>query len=150
MTMAYSVSIDCIIDTSVGIKLFLVETLSDRAEALFDHLDDDSPARFYVPDLFYAECANVLWKYVRRFGYPLQSAQQDAADLIELPLQVVPTAALVEHTLALATLHNISAYDATYVALSDRLSLPMVTADETLVGRLQETALDVRFLGSWP
>ncbi|MBN1136696.1 MAG: type II toxin-antitoxin system VapC family toxin [Anaerolineae bacterium] len=150
MSLAYSASTDCVIDASVGIKLFLVEPLSDRAEALFDYLDDDSPPRFYVPDLFYVECANILWKYVRRFGYPLQSAQQDAADLIELPLQVVPTAALVEHALALATLHNISAYDAAYLALGDRLSLPMVTADSKLVRRLQETDLDVRFLGDWP
>jgi predicted nucleic acid-binding protein len=65
-------------------------------------------------------------------------------------LQVVPTAALVKHALALATLHNISAYDAAYVALSDRLSLPMVTAEEALVRRLQGTELDVRFPGNWP
>jgi predicted nucleic acid-binding protein len=75
MTLAYSASTDCIIDASVGIKLFLVEPLSERAEALFNRLVDDPPARFFVPDLCYAECANILWKYVRRFGYPLQFAQ---------------------------------------------------------------------------
>ena len=72
------------------------------------------------------------------------------SDLIRLPLQVVPTAALVERALTLATLHDISAYDATYVALGDRLSLPMVTADEALARLLQETDLHVCFLGDWP
>ena len=150
MTAAYTAGVDCIIDASVGIKLFLVEPLSEQTEALFAHLSDDFPARFYVPDLFYIECTNILWKYTRRFGYPPRSAQQDAADLIRLPLQIVSTAALIEHALELATLHNITAYDAAYVALSDRLSLPMVTADEALVRRLQQTDLDVRFLGNWP
>jgi hypothetical protein len=33
------------------------------------------PARFFVPDLFYVECANSLWKYVRRHGYPAETAR---------------------------------------------------------------------------
>ena len=79
---------DCVVDASLGIKLFLVEPLSDQADALFGHLDDDPPSRFYVPDLFFIECANILWKYVHRFGYPSHAAQQDIADLIKLPLRV--------------------------------------------------------------
>ena len=72
----------------------------------------------------FAESATVLWTYTRRCDYPPQSAQQDVSDLIRLRLQVVPTA-----------------------ALGDRLSLPMVTADEALARRLQETDRHVRFLG---
>ena len=48
-------SFDCVVDASVGIKLFLVEDLSEQADALFDHLADQPPARFYVPDLFFIE-----------------------------------------------------------------------------------------------
>jgi predicted nucleic acid-binding protein len=51
---------DCVVDASVGIKLFLKEPLSERADILFSRLVDDPPARFYVPDLFFVECANVL------------------------------------------------------------------------------------------
>ena len=61
---------DCVVDASVGIKLFVVEELSDAAHRLFRQLTGYRPARFYVPDLFFVECANTLWKYVRRFGYP--------------------------------------------------------------------------------
>lgn len=38
MTVAYTAGLDCIVDASVGIKLFLVESLSEQTEALFAHL----------------------------------------------------------------------------------------------------------------
>ncbi len=148
--MAESSAFDCVIDASVGIKLFLVEPLSERADALFDHLTDALPARFYVPDLFFIECANILWKYVRRFGYPPEAARQDVADLVRLPVRPVSTAALAESALWLAMTWEITTHDATYVALADRLSLPLVTADEALVRTLIGAGLDARFVGDWP
>ena len=148
--MAESSAFDCVVDASVGIKLFLSEPLSERADALFDHLRDALPARFYVPDLFFVECANVLWKYVRRFGYPAEAARQDVADLVRLPVQPVSTAALAESALLLAVRWEITAYDATYVALADRLALPLVTADEAMVRKLTGAGLDARFVGDWP
>ena len=148
--MAESSSFDCVVDASVGIKLFLAEPFSDRADALFDHLADALPARLYVPDLFFIECANILWKYVRRFGYPLDAAQQGVADLVRLPLQAVSTAALAESALSLAAAHDITADDASYAALAALLSLPMVTADEDLARKLVGAGLDVRFIGDWP
>jgi predicted nucleic acid-binding protein len=140
----------CVVDASVGIKLFLVEPLSERADALFAHLADDPPGQFYVPDLFFIECANVLWKYVQRFGYPADAAQQDVADLTRLPLQVVPTATLAAAALDLAVQHGSTAYDSANIALAQRLSLPLVTADEALARRFEGTGLGVRFLGDWP
>ena len=141
---------DCIIDASVGIKLFLVEPLSDRADALFANLMDDPPSQFYVPDLFFIECTNILWKYVQRFGYSADAARQNVADLARLPLQIISTAALVEVALDLSVEHGSTAYDSAYVALAQQLSLPFVTADEALVRRFENTDLDVRFLGDWP
>ncbi len=143
-------SFSCVVDASVGIKLFLIEPLSERADALFTHLIDDPPSQFYVPDLFFIECTNILWKYVRRFGYAADAAQQDIADLTRLSLQVVPTATLVEAALDLAVQHGSTAYDSAYIVLARELSLPLVTADEALVRRFEGTGLDVRFLGNWP
>jgi predicted nucleic acid-binding protein len=141
---------DCVIDASVGIKLFLVEPLSDRTDALFTHLTDDPPSQFYVPDLFFIECTNILWKYVQRFGYPANAARQNVADLARLPLQIISTAALVEAALDLSVEHGSTAYDSAYIALAQQLSLPFLTADEALVRRFGKTGLDVRFLGDWP
>jgi predicted nucleic acid-binding protein len=143
-------SLDCVVDASVGIKLFLVEPLADGADALFASLATTPPTRLYVPDLFYIECTNILWKYVRRFGYSPEAAQQDVTDLVRLPLHSASTAALAEAALALALEHGTTAYDAAYMALAQKLSLPLVTADEALVRRLEGTGLDVRWLGEWP
>jgi predicted nucleic acid-binding protein len=140
---------DCVVDASVGIRLFLVEPLSEQADALFDHLADTPPARFYVPDLFFVECTHILWKYAHHFDYPAEAAQQDVIDLTRLPLQSVSTAALASDALALAVEYGSTTYGAIYVALAQRLSLPLVTADEALVQRFAETDQSVRFLGDW-
>jgi predicted nucleic acid-binding protein len=141
---------DCVVDASVGVKLFLVEPLSDRADSLFNHLTDDPPARLYVPDLFFVECTNILWKYVTRFGYQAENALQDMADLTQLPLHSVPTLSLAAEALELGIAHEITAYDAAYVALASRLSLPLVTADASLARRLAGSAHDIRSLHDWP
>jgi len=143
-------SLDCVVDASVGVKLFLVEPLSDRVDALFAHLAENPPCQLYVPDLFFVECANILWKYVQRHGYPAENAQRDVADLVRLPLRAVPAEELVGEALMLAVAHRITAQDAVYVALSRQLSLPLVTADGSLVRRLTGSSLDVRWLGEWP
>jgi hypothetical protein len=44
---------------------------------------------------------------------------------------------------------NLLTSDVTY-GLSQRLALPLVTADDKLVRSLSGTGLDVRFLGEWP
>jgi predicted nucleic acid-binding protein len=135
-----------VVDASVGIKLFLVEPLAEVAERLFDQLAVSPLVPLYVPDLFYVECANILWKYVRRFGYPAENARQDVADLRALNLQVAATADVLETAFNLALQFEITTYDASYVALAQQLGLPLVTADATLVRKLVRSGLDVRSL----
>jgi predicted nucleic acid-binding protein len=43
---------------------------------------------------------------------------------------------LASDALQVAITHSISAYDACYVALSHRLGLPLVTADDALIRKL--------------
>lgn len=139
----------CVIDASVAIKLFVVEPLSDRADQLFDYLAADPPAHFYVPDLFFAECANILWKHARRFGYPADNARQDVADLRALALRTISTADLIADALTIALAFDITAYDACYVALAAQLGAPLVTADEALVRKLASTGYGVQWLGDF-
>jgi predicted nucleic acid-binding protein len=148
--MTQAVSFDCVVDASVGIKFFLEEPLSDRADMLFSHLSDNPPARFYVPNLFYIECTNILWKHVKRFDYPVDIARQNVTDLIALPLRSIMMEDLAEDALKLATHYNCSAYDAAYVALAKRLSLPLVTADMGLLRAFSHTDFDIRFVSDWP
>lgn len=137
---------DCVIDASVGIKLFLAEELSEVADRLFSRLTADPPAHFYVPDLFYVECANILWKYARRFDYPADNARQDIRDLQALALNTVSTADLLPPTLELALVYDITAYDASYAALAQQLDLPLITADEALQRKLSGSGITVQSL----
>jgi predicted nucleic acid-binding protein len=148
--MSERTSYDCVVDASVGIKLFVVEPLSDRVDSLFGHLADDPPSRLYVPDLFFIECANILWKYVNQFSYAAEAARQNVADLGALALAAVSTSILAEQALGVALEYGVTAHDSAYVALAERLSLPLVTADEKLVKRFENSPIDIRFLGVWP
>jgi predicted nucleic acid-binding protein len=143
------VPLQYVVDASVGIKLFLPEAYSERAQILFDLLGDIPPARLYVPDLFYIECANVLWKHIRRTGYLQEEAQQDFFDLKALALRCVSTVGLVSPALDLAKDYAISAYDACYVALSGQRQAPLITADKRLVEKFAPTAYSVRWLGKF-
>lgn len=125
-------SIRCVVDASVGIKLFVEEEFSDKVHALFAHLADETPAELHVPDLFYIECANILLKYTRRFKRPLEDSQADLADLSELALKSTSTADLMEDALTLAYDRKLTAYDACYAVLAQKLELPLITADEPL------------------
>ena len=140
--------LECVVDASIGIKLFLAEPLSDEAHALFAHLAVDPPARLHVPDLFYIECADILSKVVRRLGLASEDALLYVEQLGQLALRSRPTAVLAADALDIALAYDISAYDAAYVALSARLGVPLFTADERLAQTLAATPFDVRWLGA--
>lgn len=121
-----------VLDASVGIKLFIEEEFSDKVQRLFAKLADDPQSEFHIPDLFYIECANILLKYTRRYDRPLENSLDDIRDLNELALRVTSTAELIEDALALAAEKNLTAYDACYAVLAQKLEIPLVTADAPL------------------
>lgn len=125
--------LQAVIDASVGIKLFINEPFSDIAHALFEKLTEDPPAEFFVPDLFYIECTNILLKYMRRFGRSLEDSRADLADLNFLAIKSTPTADLMEDALVLANEKNLTAYDACYAVLAKRMDIALITADEPMV-----------------
>ncbi len=135
-----------ILDAIVGVKTRVAEPLSDKATAVLRALHDGL-LTIGVPDLFFVECANVLWKYVRRLGYSAKMAQSDIAQLLNLPLVVTPTQDLAAEALDLALAHDISAYDSSYLALAIRESATVITADEKLVRKLAGLGPTVRWLG---
>jgi len=137
----------CVVDASVGIKLFLTEVLSPQAHALFAHLASDPAARFWVPDLFDIECANILWKHIMRFGYPLVDAEANFQAINALALQRIRVTDLACDALKLAASHGISAYDASYVAAAKRLGVPLITADSRLITKMTGTVHVVLDLG---
>jgi len=102
-----------------------------------------------MPDLFYVECTNILWKYVRAGVYDSAQAQANLDDLKLLRLTSTPTAALIQAALPLSITYGISAYDACYVALSQRNQAPLLTQDQRLVNSLKNTDLDVQLFSDF-
>ncbi len=122
----------CVMDASVGIKLFIEEEFSDKVQRLFAKLTEDPQAEIHVPDLFYIECANILLKYTRRFKRPLEDSLADIKDLGKLSLRSTSTFELIEDALQLASEKNLTAYDACCAVLAQKLGLPLITADAPL------------------
>lgn len=127
-----AIVIRCVLDASVGIKLFVEEEFSDKVQRLFAKLAEDPQSEIHVPDLFYIECANILLKYTRRYKRPLEDSLADIKDLNKLALKSTSTAELIEEALLLASEKKLTAYDACYAVLARRLALPLVTADAPL------------------
>jgi predicted nucleic acid-binding protein len=144
-----TVSLRCVIDTNVCIKQFIADPLTPKANQLFDHLTDPL-SEFFIPDLFYIECANVLWKYVRARLYTTAQVKADLANLKALRFQVRSTKDLMEEAVEIGLDYGISAYDGCYVALSRLVNAPLLTLDERLVNSLSSSSFDVQLFTNFP
>ncbi|BAY27242.1 hypothetical protein NIES2100_70650 [Calothrix sp. NIES-2100] len=132
----------CVVDTNVCIKYFIADPLTAKVNQLFGHLTNPQ-TEIYVPDLFYIECANALWKYVRAGMYTAAEVQADLATLKAFPLRVVSTADLMANAVTIALAYGISAYDASYVALSQQVGATLLTLDGKLLRALSASSVDV-------
>ncbi|MBI5611754.1 MAG: type II toxin-antitoxin system VapC family toxin [Gammaproteobacteria bacterium] len=136
-----------VVDASVAVKIFVPEALSTQAQEIFARFATESGAELIVPDFFFAECANVFWKWAQRSSYPPKHAQEHLRDLIDLGLTVMPDRIVAEDALGIALKHRITAYDACYVAAATQLQLPLITADEKLAMKMAKSAFEVLWLG---
>lgn len=138
-----TVPLRCVLDTNICIKQFIADPLTPKVNQLFDHLNDSS-TEFFVPDLFYIECANTLWKYVRANIYTSDQVRADLTDLKALRFQVISTKDLMTEAVQIGLDYSVTAYDGCYVELSRQVSAPLLTLDERLVNSLAASSFDVR------
>ncbi|MFM8300407.1 MAG: type II toxin-antitoxin system VapC family toxin [Microcystis aeruginosa] len=90
----------CVVDASVAIKQFIRDPLSEKTIELFALLVEPE-TEFLVPDLFYIEMANILWKYLRA-GQLTASQVQEALTFLEgYPLWVFSTVPLMREAVNL-------------------------------------------------
>jgi len=115
-----------VVDASV-----LVEYLAggERAEEAWVRLSARA-APIWAPHLIDAEVGHVLRRGVLAGELGAGTARAVLDDLAEFPLRRVGHVGLLERAWALRG--NVTFYDAMYVALAERLDLPLVTLDARL------------------
>jgi predicted nucleic acid-binding protein len=117
-----------VVDASVAGAWFLPDEHNDATDRLMVGLRS-KPG--FVPSLFWFETRNLFLMAERRGRLKAGDAALSMTQLRSLPLQDQGTAG--DHVvLALATRHALSGYDASYLALSVQLALPLATTDRKL------------------
>ena len=114
-----------VVDASVCVAALVDDGSEGRwAETLF------TGAPFSAPQLLLVESTNVL----RRLAAAGRLSDLDASiahrDLLALPIELYPFEPFAERVWSLR--HNVSAYDACYVALAEALDAPLATLDRKL------------------
>jgi predicted nucleic acid-binding protein len=138
-----------VVDANVGVKwleLFRKEPLVIEARAFLE-LSVQRKFGMMVPDLFWPEVGNILWKAVRRNQCTPQDATKGLSLLENLELQTVPCSSIAQAALEIALHYRRSVYDSLYVALAQASQSELITADEKLANALAGH-LPVKWLGA--
>lgn len=116
-----------VVDASIAIKWVVEEEGTRQAVGLRANFG------FLAPELLVAECANILWKKVRRGELTVDEARLAARLLERAGIELASMADLGERATALALEVDHPAYDCMYLALAVRRDLRFVTADRRLL-----------------
>jgi predicted nucleic acid-binding protein len=138
-----------ILDASVAAKWFLPasgETLVEDSLRLFDGFAQGR-IHLSVPDLFWPELGNILWKAVRVGRMSPEAVEETLRSLSELNIPTSPSRPLLPDALLIAVKFQRTVYDAIYVALAVVSGRSLVTADAELANSLA-AHFPVRWLGS--
>jgi len=137
-----------VLDASVALKWASTanETLSaESVELLRQYVNGE--VDFLVPDIFWAEVANVLWKKSRQGRSSQAIAEQVAAEMQARAFPTTPSRDLMKVALRIAFAYNRAVYDCLYLALAIQTGSQMITADERLANSVA-AYLPVKWLGA--
>lgn len=138
-----------VVDASVAAKWCLPsegESLVPQARQLLDAYCRGQ-LRLVVPDLFWAELGNVLWKAVRMGRTSQDGAASGLALARNLNLPTYASFDLIEDALQIGFTYERSVYDSLYLALAVQYSIDLITADERLANSLA-ARMPVKWLGA--
>ena len=127
-----------VVDASVAAKWLLPppnEPLRDEAVQLARDYNDGL-YEVFVPDVFWAEIANFLWKAARLNRCTRVEAQSALEVISDYNFHIVSSISLMRGAFDIATLYDRSVYDCLYVALAEQIGAELVTADEKLANAL--------------
>jgi predicted nucleic acid-binding protein len=115
-----------VVDASTILELLLNTPAAGRiAERLFPPGES-----LHAPHLLDIEVAQVIRRYCRAGELASERGREALADLADLPITRYPHDFLLARIWELR--HNLTAYDASYVALAEALDAPLLTCDRRL------------------
>ncbi len=82
-----------------------------------------------APDLLLAEAGDVIWKYMRAGILTSEEGKAMFMDIVDMPVRLVGHKSLAKHSLQLAEMHNLTVYDALFIALALEQGGLVFTAD---------------------
>jgi len=137
-----------VLDASIAAKWWLPaprETLRHEALSLLERYAQGQ-IRFIVPDLFWLELANILWKALRQGRCSRSLAESAIRDTRSRNFPTISSVELLPEAFAIADNFDRTVYDSVYVALAVARKAELVTADERLANALA-TYFPVKWLG---
>ena len=122
-----------VIDASVAVKWVIEEAGTKEALALRSRA-------LAAPDLLIAECANILWKKVRRNELSEREALFAGGLLARADIELMAMRPYLEAAVRIAVALDHPAYDCIYVALAEAEGLQFVTSDMSLLRKVGRQA----------
>lgn len=129
-------------DASICGAWILPDEASDRAEALLERLVAGQ-SQLVVPALWWYELTNLVQMAQRRGRLTVRDGQAALRALEALPSPAcdMPDGPARQRIGTLARQHALTAYDAAYLEIAQRLGLPLLTADRSLEKAAQQLGL---------
>ena len=125
-----------ILDASVAAKIVLPETDSDKARKLIAEFDQGLH-ELISPDIFSVEIAHALTRAERQKRINIGEALTLWSQALSIPPRFVRHRPFLPRAVAISSMARAGVYDCLYIALAERESCELVTADEKLVNNLQ-------------
>jgi predicted nucleic acid-binding protein len=139
-----------VLDASVAAKWMLPakgELLRPEAFRLLDAYRSGD-VNFIVPDVFWAECGNIVWKAVRQNRLDRAGAEQAIVSMMGRSIPTISSLELLQKAVAIALDFDRAVYDCLYVALAVESKKQLITADERLANALA-ARFPVKWLGAF-
>jgi predicted nucleic acid-binding protein len=131
-----------VIDSSITLNWVLYDEHTPESDELFDLVSEWGA---FVPSLWRPEIANALQVAVRRKRIDAAHRDRYIEKLQQLPIEVDSETdkQAWNATLQLSERHNITVYDAAYLELALRRSLPLATRDQRLAKAAREAGATI-------
>lgn len=121
-----------IVDASIAVKWVVEETGTAEALTL------KRTRRLAAPDLLSAECANILWKKVRRGELSPAEASVAARLLQRVDIDLRPMRSFLDTATRIAITLDHPAYDCLYLAMAEADGTRFVTADDQFLRKVKQ------------